>query len=1254
MSIFDSVANLLSGQNKNQGGSLFDIVSSKLQSLTPAKNQSTVVENQQAADAAARKKTSGDIIAAIAEAPVIKKLAGVKDPGKSQQDIQDYLRGKSVVESADAKGELTTFPGQQTKVFNDTSTGPLMVNAVDNYRLTGKDIRRNEDLQNAVMGAINELGPIVKGAKTVPMEIKNYVAEQTAAQEAARLAEQKTIGQRSIDLVKDAKTKFVDVNAPIEDTLAKSLKENNLTLLPSKDITNNIDRVYRAPQLAGQFAKDHGIVDVIQQAPDINELNQYLIAKQSEKVAAGGIETGRNLAQDRALVESLAPIYEPLAQKVTKYSQDLLDEVTNSGLISKELAAKLKEAYPDYVPLNRIFNELEQPNNIFGSKATASISSQSIVKKLEGSTRVIDNPIDSLLIKTNDAIRQVEVNNTARQLASYKDLPGNPFGLEPLRTTANVEKRTQIFKQVADINDTLKPLFSDLKATFKADKKVLSKINGLESELKTLNISQENDLNRFFNEGNPKLIKVVPETRSLGTLPDRLQQIAESIKEYKTFQALDNSPLGIELEKLNLSGTLDRAGISSPEDFFNKVKNPYKVTEAKVVADNGESALGSLIKNQKRIENISDELLRLSDIDKRSINDSFRVLEKNINDLSLNKESLLDEASLLKDAESRGKSIISFLDNGIKNIYEVNPEIATAAKALNLQALNVFEKVASYPTRLAKLGITGINPAFTLANLAKDQLTGLVMSDKALYTSIANPKVFLKGLYEAIGHGKGYDELVRLGGGGTSFDIAREAVPQTVESIRAGKNLVSKIAYTIKNPSELLRTAENIVGRTEEMTRLQQYFGTKEALMKQGMSEAEASIGAARAARENTVNFARKGEFGNVMNSTMLYLNANIQGTRTFLRTISSRPGESALKIGTAVLLPTAIVTAWNLSDPKRKAAYDDIPEWERKGNFIIIPDNPTKNEDGTWNVIKIPLAPEFQNIASFVRRPLEAQQDLDPVTISEMANSLIGIVSPINPDKGSLMSTLTPQFIKPTLEVATNKNLFTGFPIVSASKEKLSPELQYGPSTTGTSKVIGNIIGASPAKIDAWIKGTVGSIAPQLLHATDMALAGLDIIPKDQIKGKSIVDAIASRFMSATGGNVENRIANKIKEAISTQADENMRLNQEAEIVYSELSKLNPNEANQKSIEIRQSRPDLFKALTQVATDDKKGLTYNDRLIQSLSVDTGNRARFIWDYVKSLPTKEEKNAYINDLRNKKIISSKVMQQLMFIKSNEK
>lgn len=1038
MSIFDSVANLLSGQNKNQGGSLFDIVSSKLQSLTPAKNQSTVVENQQAADAAARKKTSGDIIAAIAETPVIKKLAGVKDPGKSQQDIQDYLRGKSVVESADAKGELTTFPGQQTKVFNDTSTGPLMVNAVDNYRLTGKDIRRNEDLQNAVMGAINELGPIVKGAKTVPMEIKNYVAEQTAAQEAARLAEQKTLGQRSIDLVKDAKTKFVDVNAPIEDTLAKSLKENNLTLLPSKDITNNIDRVYRAPQLAGQFAKDHGIVDVIQQAPDINELNQYLIAKQSEKVSAGGIETGRNLAQDRALVESLAPIYEPLAQKVTKYSQDLLDEVANSGLISKELAAKLKEAYPDYVPLNRIFNELEQPNNIFGSKATASISSQSIVKKLEGSTRVIDNPIDSLLIKTNDAIRQVEVNNTARQLASYKDLPGNPFQLTELK-----------------------------------------------------------------------------------------------------------------------------AGETAPHT-------------------------------------------------------------------------------------------ISYLENGVKKTFSTTPEVATAARALNLQALNVFEKVASYPTRLAKLGITGINPAFTLANLAKDQLTGLVMSDKALYTSIANPKVFLKGLYEAIGHGKGYDELVRLGGGGTSFDIAREAVPQTVESIRAGKNLVSKIAYTIKNPSELLRTAENIVGRTEEMTRLQQYFGTKEALMKQGMSEAEASIGAARAARENTVNFARKGEFGNVMNSTMLYLNANIQGTRTFLRTISSRPGESALKIGTAVLLPTAIVTAWNLSDPKRKAAYDDIPEWERKGNFIIIPDNPTKNEDGTWNVIKIPLAPEFQNIASFVRRPLEAQQDLDPVTISEMANSLIGIVSPINPDKGSLMSTLTPQFIKPTLEVATNKNLFTGFPIVSASKEKLSPELQYGPSTTGTSKVIGNIIGASPAKIDAWIKGTVGSIAPQLLHATDMALAGLDIIPKDQIKGKSIVDAIASRFMSATGGNVENRIANKIKEAISTQADENMRLNQEAEIVYSELSKLNPNEANQKSIEIRQSRPDLFKALTQVATDDKKGLTYNDRLIQSLSVDTGNRARFIWDYVKSLPTKEEKNAYINDLRNKKIISSKVMQQLMFIKSNEK
>ena len=63
--------------------------------------------------------------------------------------------------------------------------------------------------------------------------------------------------------------------------------------------------------------------------------------------------------------------------------------------------------------------------------------------------------------------------------------------------------------------------------------------------------------------------------------------------------------------------------------------------------------------------------------------------------------------------------------------------------------------------------------------------------------------------------------------------------------------------------------------------------------------------------------------------------------------------------------------------------------------------------------------------------------------------------------------------------------------------------------------------------------------------------------------------------------------------------------------------------------------------------------LDYNDRLMTQLQVTNGQRAKFIWENLKALPTNQEKNAYIKDLRNKKIISDNVMNQLSILKKRK-
>ena len=530
----------------------------------------------------------------------------------------------------------------------------------------------------------------------------SYVEELTQKQrDAAQKPRIEGIKNNALNIYNDLKRKLVDSTAPIEDALREAQSKYNFKILPKNDISNHIDRTLRAPTLAGQFAKDKGIAEVIKNVDNLEALDQYLIAKHSNDVSKRGIQTGRDLTRDEQLVKSLAPQYEPYAQKITQYSHALLDYSVESGLISKDLATDLKRIYPNYIPLNRIFSELEKTPITHVGGGPASISGQTIIQKLEGSDKEIESPIASLLAKTNDAFSQGERNKTARLLASYKNLPGF--------------------------------------------------------------------------EG---LIKELPE---------------------------------------------------------------------------GQTA----------------------------------------------------------------KHTFSYLDNGVKKTLQTTPEIEAAAKNLDEQQLSLLGKVIAAPTRLAKAGITGLNIPFTLSNLLKDQMFAGVTSEKAIKTSILNPSVFLKSLFSALKHDELYEELVRAGGGGTSFDIARNQTPQTIEKIRSGKSIGSKLKYLVKNPSELLRSVEDVIGRSEELTRLQQFKGMKDALLKEGRTEQDATILAAKAARENTANFSRRGDWGKVLNSAFLYLNAGIQGARSFIRATARNPKGTALKVATTLFLPVAATTAWNLNDPK-------------------------------------------------------------------------------------------------------------------------------------------------------------------------------------------------------------------------------------------------------------------------------------------------------------------------------------------------
>lgn len=747
---------------------------------------------------------------------------------------------------------------------------------------------------------------IAKSQSSAPVNTQQYLNQQIKAQKVARKAGQPTGLNRIKAPLSDAKTKLIDSLAPIEGTLNQKVTAKNATA----HITPQLDRVLRADTIGAQYIKDNGLAKVIQNAPNTKELDQYLIAKHSADLEKNGITTGRNSAADANLVKQLGSKYEPHAQALKQYSQGLLDTATNYGLISKELSTHLKEKYPNYVPVNRIFGEDElqgAPKGIGAGKA--SIGKQTVVQKIKGSTRQIESPLSSLVDKTVQVVKEGERNKAAQILTGYRDLPGNPFQLR-------------------------------------------------------------------------------------------------------------------ELSKSEAIGT---------------------------------------------------------------------------------------------------KPVVSVIENGETRRFETTREIADAAKSLNKEQLGLVGRVLSVPTRVLRLGATGLNPAFALSNVTKDSVSAFINGSHPLRASVLNPKVFVEALKASVNHESGaYGELVRQGAGGTSFDISRNAPVQNVRAIRMAKNAPSKVLYTVTKPSQLLRAAENAIGRSEEFNRALQYYANKQAALKGGASIEQAQILGAHAARNNTVNFARAGDFGRVANSVLPYLNAGIQGSRTLLRNLKERPAQTTAKLAITAFFPTAVVTAWNTSDPERKAAYDDIKPYEKQGSLIIVPPHPVKDDNGKWNVIKIPVSQEIANLNDIVRNGVETAVGDGSIKLADLLGNAVGTVTSINAStKRQVYNQITPQGLKPGLEDLTNQNLFTGNAIVPESQKNLPGPDQIGKSTTGTATQLGKLLNLSPRKIDNFISTTGAGLGQNAVNLSDKALASSGVIKPDQVKGKSFSTSIAGRFKGAQGQSI-------------------------------------------------------------------------------------------------------------------------------------
>lgn len=209
-------------------------------------------------------------------------------------------------------------------------------------------------------------------------------------------------------------------------------------------------------------------------------------------------------------------------------------------------------------------------------------------------------------------------------------------------------KQSEILGDVKQINTDIKPLLSELKQTFKADRETLGQISKLENQFDSLSKLQGEELYKFFNEGTD-ISKTVTTARKLGTIPEKLQPIANSIKKFKSFEELNKAKEGIELEKLFINGDLERNGFKSMEQFFDTVKNPYKASETKDITKFAKDAPEFTIKGDKIIEIKNG----------KQVSRNMDATEKKLYEARVAKENLPLKSRIIEGVKPKGTKIES-------------------------------------------------------------------------------------------------------------------------------------------------------------------------------------------------------------------------------------------------------------------------------------------------------------------------------------------------------------------------------------------------------------------------------------------------------------------------------------------------------------------------------------------------------------------------------------------------------------------
>jgi Large polyvalent protein associated domain 38 len=453
-----------------------------------------------------------------------------------------------------------------------------------------------------------------------------------------------------------------------------------------------------------------------------------------------------------------------------------------------------------------------------------------------------------------------------------------------------------------------------------------------------------------------------------------------------------------------------------------------------------------------------------------------------------------------------------------------DPLLARAMKNLGPESMNGFIRAVNSVIRLLAKLLTQWNPAFTIPNLIRDLQTALINIQAQDVPQIAGQiardiPAAMKGAFQGSRGAKEtewqrwYREFGEAGGKISFFGL--EDIETRAKQIRAmvrdlGPGNVAKTRRTLRATGQLI---SDLNGAVENATRLSAYAN----LRRKGVPKEKA----ASIARNLTVNFNRRGEWGPYLNAAYLFYNASLQGSVTMVKALARSRKVQAIAAGGILLGALQDILNHALSpddDDTGENRWDaKIGEWTKDHNLVFM--NPWAESDDNMVAFKLPLPYGYNIFPAIGRRISETLRGKEGATAAHSAGQIVaGTFDSFSPvGSGSTLFDgwegfvrgLSPTLMQPMVEIAVNMD-YKGDPIQRSKEQYGRPIPEHmrgfrntGPvaewvtkqlaELTGGSDVRSGAIDVSPAAIDHLAEFFTGGAGRTLKQALELPVRGIE-----------------------------------------------------------------------------------------------------------------------------------------------------------------